>query len=251
MNKTVRIILTAILGLVFLAASTMLVYEMMQRRISAGYVGGLQLEYEPEIPLDDEGRFVGHQSGKDLSNEKLQNLVDQYPDVVCWLTVKGADVSDPVAQGSSNNTYLRSDLDGNYLLAGTIFMDFRNSRDFSDPVTVIYGHNMTDGIMFGQVEKYRDFNYLMANPDVYISTPEDTVHYTVIACTVVDAYDGAVYQNIGGDDCGATVAEYLDTVSEKNPEVYYSTESSYLVLSTCSYQYDTARTVIICVKNND
>ena len=69
-------------------------------------------------------------------------LQTENKDIIAWLHCPDTKINYPVAQSEDNSYYLRRLLDGSWNTAGTIFMDYRNSADFSDRHTVIYGHNM-------------------------------------------------------------------------------------------------------------
>lgn len=99
----------------------------------------------------------------------MKETFEKYPDVYAWLEVPGtaealdiaSDTSYPVAQHPSDRLYyLERDLDGNYSKAGTIFSEavingkYINNRELSDPVTVLYGHNMANRTMFGGLQSF-------------------------------------------------------------------------------------------------
>ena len=76
-------------------------------------------------------------------------------DVIGWIYMEALpQISYPVVQGEDNNTYLHQTYEKNYNFAGTIFIDYENKRDFSDCNTLVYGHNMKNGSMFGMLKKY-------------------------------------------------------------------------------------------------
>ena len=70
------------------------------------------------------------------------------PDIVAWLRIPGV-LEYPVVRGEDNSYYLNHTVQKTYNIAGSIFLDYRNERDFSDSKNIIYGHNMKDGSMFG------------------------------------------------------------------------------------------------------
>ena len=180
-------------------------------------------------------------------NPTIKQLVSDYPDVAGWLTVLGAEISHPFVHADSNSQYLWTDLDGNYIRGGTLFMDCSNSDDFSDNITVIYGHNMRDGTMFGQLLKYLEFDYLLEHPNVYISFPDYTARYTVAACFVTDGADNIVFDRIGARDNIQDVVDFIYATTEVNPDTPLDGDTPILVLSTCHRSYETARTLLICV----
>lgn len=97
-----------------------------------------------KLPQDAES----NQSEQESVQETAPIIVDfevlqtENKDIIAWLHCPDTKINYPVAQSEDNSYYLRRLLDGSWNTAGTIFMDYRNSADFSDRHTVIYGHNM-------------------------------------------------------------------------------------------------------------
>ena len=253
--------LLVIFALIFVVSGFFLIRELVQRRQAAEYIASLQSEYVPEITSAPDTEVKNPEANTETSentspatldhtstaNPSIERLTADYPDVVGWLTVSGASVSHPFVQTYNNSNYLWAGLDGKYINGGTLFMDYTNSRDLSDKITVIYGHNMRDGSMFGSLLNYLNFDYLLENPDVYISYPDHTAHYTIAACIVVDGANNIVYDNIGERSDVQDIVDFIYENAEVNPECTLTGESNILVLSTCHRSYDTARTLLFCI----
>ena len=79
----------------------------------------------------------------------------EHSDSVAWLYIPGTNIDYPVMQSGDNDYYTRRAADGSYLYAGSLFMDYRCSSDFSDFNSVIYGHNMGNGTMFARYSELR------------------------------------------------------------------------------------------------
>ncbi len=166
----------------------------------------------------------------------FQELLKQNRDVVGWIRFENPEtISYPIAKGDSNDEYLRHNLDKEYSTAGTIFVDYRNSSNFKDLNTFIYGHNMRNGSMFGQLKKYVEKDFFEANPYFYIYTPDGMeMTYRIFSVRIVkdtsDAFD--LYysdsKEFGKYISDARKASYFDS----NAEV--STDSRIVTLSTCS-----------------
>ena len=84
-------------------------------------------------------------------------------DAVAWLTVDGTRIDYPVMQGKTNDDYLNKDPYGEFSLSGSIFLDSRNDKMFSDPYSLVYGHHMEYGAMFGSLDGYADREYFDAH----------------------------------------------------------------------------------------
>ena len=82
-------------------------------------------------------------------------LRDINPDVCGWLTLDGTAIDYPVVQGESNFTYLNTDVYGSFALAGSIFLDVDCDADLSGRYSLIYGHHMENGRMFGDLDTAR------------------------------------------------------------------------------------------------
>lgn len=80
------------------------------------------------------------------------------PDIVAWLRIPGV-LEYPVVRGKDNSYYLNHTVQKTYNIAGSIFLDYRNERDFSDSKNIIYGHNMKDGSMFHVLRNYQDIDF--------------------------------------------------------------------------------------------
>lgn len=81
-------------------------------------------------------------------------------DMVAWLTIDDTNIDYPVMQSRDNIKYLNTDPYGEYSLSGSIFLDSRNSADFSDEYSLIYGHHMEYGKMFGALDEFLNEGYL-------------------------------------------------------------------------------------------
>ena len=139
------------------------------------------------------------------------------PDIVAWLRIPGV-LEYPVVRGKDNSYYLNHTVQKTYNIAGSIFLEYRNERDFSDSKNIIYGHNMKDGSMFHVLRNYQDIDFFQEHTDMEIYLPDGrTLNYQIIACEQVPA-DSEVYQ----------ITKYD---SEK-------TEKQELLLSTCSARVD-------------
>ena len=79
------------------------------------------------------------------------------PDIYAWIRIPDTQIDYPVLQREEDDTYyLRHNSSGRYAFAGSIYTEEANSRDFKDPMTVLYGHNMRDGSMFQNLHFFED-----------------------------------------------------------------------------------------------
>ena len=114
-------------------------------------------------------------------------------DVHAWIYLpmgpEKPDIDLPVLQAPSEDDdlyYLHHDINRKYLFAGCIFTQSMNAIDFSDRVSVIYGHNMLDGTMFSNLPCFRDRSFFDEHEFFYIYTPGHILTYRIAAAIQFD-----------------------------------------------------------------
>lgn len=165
-------------------------------------------------------------------------------DVVGWIYSPDTPISYPIVCTANNTDYLRRGLDGAYRHGGTIFLDYRCEKDFSDYNSIIYGHNLLDSSMFGTLERYQEQSYYESHPTLYLLTPEADYRVDLIGGLGLDARS-ALYRT---EHTFETYRDFLESVlSQSNFMSGHTTEgiTRTLTLSTCSYGYDDARYIIV------
>lgn len=109
------------------------------------------------------------------------------PDIYAWIEIPGTAVDYPVVQsapGQKEDYYLNHNYSGSYGIAGSIYSRKGTARDFSDPVTVLYGHNMANGSMFAGIRKFEDPDFFRKHDTVNIYLPGKALSYRILACYV-------------------------------------------------------------------
>lgn len=115
------------------------------------------------------------------------SLQAKNPEIYAWITIPGTAIDYPVVQSAaSNEYYLTHTVDYTESPEGAIFTENYNSRDFEDPNTVIYGHDMKNGTMFQNLLNYQDRTFFDANREVLIYTPDAIRHYQIFAAYLYD-----------------------------------------------------------------
>ncbi len=158
------------------------------------------------------------------------------PDLVGWIYVEGLDgVSYPVVKGDTNDKYLHTTFQGTYNFAGTIFIDCQNRGDFEDCNTVIYGHNMKDGSMFGRLRWFETQNAYAVSPYIWILTPDSTMKYEIFATyeTPINSRTYTLFQKPSKDYL--KYEEEMKALSAiKTNDVSLTAKSKIITLSTCT-----------------
>lgn len=85
------------------------------------------------------------------------------PDVYAWIWIPGTNIDYPILQSETEDDayYLNHTIEKKEGLPGTIYTEKYNGKEFSSPVTVVYGHNMKNGSMFADLHKFEDRAFLM------------------------------------------------------------------------------------------
>ncbi|MBQ7858771.1 MAG: class B sortase [Faecalibacterium sp.] len=171
-------------------------------------------------------------------------LQAQNPDVVAWLYSEDTVINYPIAQADDNDYYLYRLLDGTENQNGSLFMDYRNQADFSDGNTLIYGHNMKTGKMFGTLDNYKKQEYFDQHPVMWLLTPQGDYKIELAAGWVIRD-DDPLYA-VPADATGrTTMIEQAYKQTTFRSDVQVTAEDSLITLSTCSYETDIARYVLL------
>ncbi|MHA9741196.1 class B sortase [Robinsoniella peoriensis] len=115
----------------------------------------------------------------------FKTLKKKNSQILAWIYIEALDISYPVVQGEDNDYYLHRTIEGNYNFAGSIFMDWENTPDFKDCNTVIYGHNMADGSMFGKLKNITLEGAYNISPYLWILTEDNNYRYEIFSAQVV------------------------------------------------------------------
>jgi sortase B len=171
-------------------------------------------------------------------------------ETVAWIRFEQPEkISYPVVQGPDNSKYLKETFEGKHNSVGAIFMDAVNKNDFADKNTFIYGHNMKNGSMFGQLRKYKNAEFCQENPYFYIYTPDGREQkYQVFAVGIVED-TAESFKCIYAND--AEYEQYLKHIQKISPYktgVNVMVESQIVSLSTCTNVTETQRLVVHGVK---
>lgn len=184
----------------------------------------------------------------------FSDLLNVNPDVCGWITLENTQIDYPILQGSSNHVYINKDIYGNFSLAGSIFLDSRNQRDFSDIYSLVYGHHMANKKMFGDLELYKDETFFQNNREGILILPGCAYRLEIFSCLLVGAAEDNIFEPTVWK--AQNIDRFLKWVRDES--VYFhedvlsdleTTEEDYniLALSTCSYEFSNARTIVLAL----
>lgn len=177
--------------------------------------------------------------------ERIENPIDfesltaQYPDVYAWIRIPGTKIDYPIVQREGDNGYyLNHTIDRKKKTEGSIYTEDYNGKDFEDPNTIIYGHNMKNGSMFKGLHKYKDKQFLLDNSELYIYQKDRVLKYKIFAAYVYDNRhlmlsfdfeDEHVFRNYLNN-----VLTKRDISSNINTDVNVTVDDQIITLSTCN-----------------
>lgn len=171
-------------------------------------------------------------------------LLEKNEDIIGWLYSEDTPINLPIVQSTDNDYYLRRLIDGTWNSSGTLFVDYRNAGDFSDNNTIIYGHNMKNKEMFGTLPYYKEQSYFNEHPVMWLLTPAGNYKIELVAGYVTSTTSNVYSFDQSEEDVFATVQQAVEK-STFRTDVEISQGDRFLTLSTCSYEYDNARYVLI------
>jgi len=179
--------------------------------------------------------------------EKLKEINSE---VVAWIRFEEpSQISYPVVKGPDNSKYLKTTFEGNTNAAGTLFVDVDNSGDFTDRNTFIYGHNMKNGSMFGQLRKYKNKDFGKEHPYFYIYTPDGKeTTYQVFAVSVVKDTSESYRKWYNTDEEFLDYIKYIRSIAGYKTDVEVGVDSKIVSLSTCTNVSDDERLLVHGVK---
>ena len=188
---------------------------------------------QPEAPGVPASAAVAAQSP--LLEIDFSGLQDINSEIIAWIDIPGTDISYPVVQTDNDDYYLTHSYDGTRNRAGAIFLDSRVETGFAGQNTVIYGHRMNNGSMFGTLHRLDDADYRKQHEYIHIYLPgqAEPVVYQIFATWDSSAsLDSTAYQ-VDFADPEAAEAWLSDLAAKSFVEGAPQPGSEILTLSTC------------------
>lgn len=180
------------------------------------------------------------ENGEEKTLPVLKNPIDftqllsVNSDIVGWLRIRALDISYPVVQGEDNDYYLHRTFEKTDNFAGCLFVNSYNMGDFTDQNTIIYGHNMKNGSMFGKLKNFNDPEVFQKSRYFWIFTPEFIYQYRIFSASVVDK-TGLTYQvSFTDDEFDQFITRAYSNSVVDNQGVTVTKDDRIVTLSTCT-----------------
>lgn len=185
--------------------------------------------------------------------EKYAALYARNQDFVGWITIDGFDISLPIVQGDNNEEYLKTNFDGKSNKYGSIFMNCSNSVDRLNYNTTLFGHYMFDSKMFGNLVQYKSAAGYKKAPVIEFNTLFADYKWKVFAVFITNGTqegdNGYLFNYIFTDlSTQEAVESFMGEIKQRSiyyPAVDIAVSDKILTLSTCTYEFDEARLVIM------
>jgi sortase B len=167
----------------------------------------------------------------------IQNLTALNSDTVGWITVNNTKIDYPVVQGKTNSYYLWRDFNKKKNSMGWIFMDYRNNAGSLDKNTIIYGHNVKEGIMFGTLNKIindSSWNSKESNRYITFNTANKNMKWLIFSAYRIPTTDDYLQTTFSSDEEFMQFIELIKSRSKRNYNVEIKATDKILTLQTCS-----------------
>ena len=166
-------------------------------------------------------------------------------DFVAWLTLDGTEIDYPVMQGEDNNEYLNKNPFGEYSVGGSIFLDSTNDSDFKDFYSLVYGHHMEQGAMFGALDDFRNEEYFNSHRTGSLTVNDVKYPLRTFAVLDTDATLDDLFVPQEGQTKALPYALKYAFILDK--EAKPKGDERMVALSTCKYPATADRTVVLAV----
>lgn len=197
--------------------------------------------------------------GVDFPEGLLLQFAELYAknsDFAGWLSIDNTNIDTPVVQRTSDSTntyYLKRNFYKEDTKYGCPFLDYRNHLRVLDQNTVIYGHHMKDGLLFAQLENYMTLDGYKKSPLITYSTPYGTYYWKVCSVFISNGHarddNNYLFNYIAPYFASDEIFQgYIDGIKERSLYdlgVDMKVTDKFLTLSTCSYEFDNARLVVV------
>lgn len=183
----------------------------------------------------------------------FKKLKQQNPEIIGWIRfdhLENTPIDYPILYSGDNEKYLRKDIHGNYHIAGCVFLEGMNHPDFLDYYNILYGHNLKNGVMFGSLKQYREYEFWKENQYFTVYTEDKIYRYQIFSAEHADVY-GSVFQV--GYQPGEEYKKFIDQMvkdSDIDTGIYPKDTDQIMTLSTCTGNgYEERMTVhAVCIE---
>lgn len=228
--KNIRRIINVILILIIIFCLYKIVYK--------------QIEYYTANKANNKIQQMMEVTPNENILNKEKELKQINPDYKLWLKIPNTEVNYPVVQTDNNEYYLHHNFKNAESIEGNLFIYNKYNPETSRNL-LIFGHNMRNGSMFGSLWPYKDTNFFKENKYIYVMQGDYLYKYEIFGDAVVHADNPYLKVNF------ANQQDFEDYINDFKSHAYFwrdvpiDSQTKLLTLSTCSYEFDNGRFVIV------
>lgn len=246
------------------AAKLILIFIVVFVVVFCGIYFGIQIYNnrinEPsQAPASDTSQTTTSPEGLVDNPIDFSSLQAKNEEIYAWITVDDTNVDYPIVQNATNDEfYLKhSAEDKSWSASGAIYTELVNSKSFTDPITLIYGHNGYGDTMFTTLHRFENEEFFNSHPYFYIYTPDQRLTYQIVSAFKYD--DRHIMNSFNFADT-AVLEEFQDYIqnpdsASKNVREDLDTEitasSKIVILSTCITNQESSRYLVCGVLTKD
>jgi len=248
MKKKVKIIFILVLCCIFVYSVLNLIKAYMEYKEAEDIYAQAEenfVTFLPEEPISEpeDSKEKYNEEASLSSNDPLlpdnisvdfESLKKVNSDVIGWIYLPETVISYPLLKGEDNEHYLYYAYQGTYNSSGSIFMDYRNSSDFSDSKTLIYGHNMLNGSQFTILKKYSSQDFYETHPRFYIITETGYLAYDIFSAHKVHTLSDIYQSDTSTEEGFAAFLSFAVKSSDIDTGVEVGPDDKIVTLSTCT-----------------
>lgn len=163
-------------------------------------------------------------------------LLSINPEGLGYIYIPSIDTRLPIAQATDNDYYLTHAFEGTYNGNGCIFEDYRIEDKLNSSNIILYGHNMKNGSMFGQLSKYQDYSFwnTPGNDIFYIYTEDNIMMYRIFSAYISEPVSDTYTFNFSSKDSLRQYAADMKANSLYPTDVDITQTTQVVTLSTCT-----------------
>lgn len=194
------------------------------------------LEEKVEAAAKEEAQEDGQMKTLPMLRNPInfKDLNEINEDIIGWIRIGALDLSYPVAQAKDNDYYLHRTFERVDNFAGCIFLNCDNTHYFTDQNSIVYGHNMKNGSMFGTLRKFEEQETYDKCPYFWIFTPEFIYQYQIFSCSRVYKIGDPYRTRFTTEEFQNFINNCIANSAINNGGMSVTTDDRIVTLSTCT-----------------
>lgn len=242
-SQRVSMVVLIILILIFSISLLILMKTVYQYWSASNSYEKIEGKWDPVSILEPDPNQNEFPMNDSIPQMDFTEVKKTNEETIAWIWIDDTPINYPVVQGADNEFYLTHLYNKKYNISGSIFGDYRNGTDFTSTNTVLYGHNLKNGSMFGSLKKYKDLNFLNNHKYVWIITPKATYQYEIYMVYEFDVSKDHYVFNFNSEKSFQSYLENIKPIVSNELEV--NLDDHILTLSTCDDDKKDKRLVLL------